>query len=168
MTTLKCTHRWGNARSHAKNNKNLMGPQPNVTHNPPRPNAGKQMFHRCSIPMHEAVTLGIIRYAALYISDSSKCIVTLARAVCKAVFSAERLPFDFSGVAPSCKHGLHHTQVQDLCRDATVATIATLAHHASTPRVDTSPSEPMSNPAGANTRRVWVVWPTALACSSIP
>ena len=31
-----------------KTDKILIGPQPNVTHNPTRPRAGKQMFHPCS------------------------------------------------------------------------------------------------------------------------
>ena len=36
----------------AKTDKILIGPQPNVTHNPPRPNACKQVFDLCStIPM---------------------------------------------------------------------------------------------------------------------
>ena len=60
---------------------------------------------------------------------SCKSLVTLA----KAVFSAERLLFDFSSVALSSKHGMHYTEIHSLCKDATVATIARLAHHVSTP-----------------------------------
>ena len=33
----------------------LMGHQPNVTHNPPSPKAGKKMFHPCSIKVMSTI-----------------------------------------------------------------------------------------------------------------
>ena len=57
VTTMKSTRHPPHVHM-AQTAKILLGPKPNVTHNPPRPKAGKRMFHPCSrIPMNSIIGL---------------------------------------------------------------------------------------------------------------
>ena len=78
---------------------------------------------------HEAVVSGIIRYALPFISKQSPALRMLQKAVCRAVFRAEKLPFDFSSMATQAEDGIHFTDVVEACKDATIVTAASLVPH---------------------------------------
>ena len=79
-----------------------------------------------------AVVGGIIRYAAPYLSDTAEAVVKLNAAIKAAALRFEKLPKDLSNVAVRSGHGLRLADVQVICRDSVVATLAQLTHHRST------------------------------------
>ena len=87
-----------------------------------------------SVP-HEvmaAVVGGILRYAAPYLSDTAEAVVKLNAAIKAAALQFEKLPKELSNVAARSRHGLQVADVQVICRDSVVATLAQLTHHPST------------------------------------
>ena len=94
----------------------------------------KNTLGPASVP-HEvmaAVVGGIIRYAAPYLSDTAEAVVKLNAAIKAAALQFEKLPKDLSNVAVRSGHGLRLADVQVICRDSVVATLAQLTHHWST------------------------------------
>ena len=83
-----------------------------------------------------AVVAGILRYAAPYLSDTAEAVVKLNAAIKAAALQFEKLPKDLSNVAVRSGHGLRLADVQVICRDSVVATLAQLTHHRS-PKVRT-------------------------------
>ena len=87
-----------------------------------------------SVP-HEvmaAVVGGIVRYAAPHLSDMAESVVKLNTAIKAAALQFEKLPKYLSDVAVRSGHGLRLADVQVICRDSVVATLAQLTHHRST------------------------------------
>ena len=78
-----------------------------------------------------AVVGGIVRYAAPYLSDTAEAVVKLNAAIKAAALQFENLPKDLSNVAVRSGLGLRQADVQVICRDAVVATLAQLTHHRS-------------------------------------
>ena len=94
----------------------------------------KNALGPASVP-HEvmaAVVGGIVRYAAPYLSDTAEAVVKLNAAIKSAALQFEKPPKDMSNVAMRSGHGLRLADVQVICRDSVVATLAQLAHHRST------------------------------------
>ena len=91
----------------------------------------KNTLGPASVP-HEAVVGGIVRYAAPYLSDTAEAVIKLNTAIKAAAPQFEKLPKDLSNVAVRSGHGLRLADVQVICRDSVVATMAQLAHHRST------------------------------------
>ena len=94
----------------------------------------KNTLGPASVP-HEvmaAVVGGIVRYAAPYLSDTAEAVVKLNAAIKAAALQFEKLPKDLSNVAVRSGHGLRLADVQVICRDSVVATLAQLMHHRST------------------------------------
>ena len=79
-----------------------------------------------------AVVGGIVRYAAPYLSDTAEAVIKLNTAIKAAALQFEKLPKDLSNVAVRSSHGLRLADVQVICRDSVVATMAQLTHHRST------------------------------------
>ena len=79
-----------------------------------------------------AVFGGIVRYAAPYLSDTAETVVKLNAAIKAAALQFEKLPKDLSNLAVRSGHGLRLADVQVICRDSLVATLAQLTHHRST------------------------------------
>ena len=75
---------------------------------------------------------GIVRYAAPYLSDTAEAVIKLNTAIKAAALQFEKLPKDLSNVAVRSGHGLRLADVQVICRDSVVATMAQLTHHRST------------------------------------
>ena len=91
----------------------------------------KKTFGLASVP-HEvmaAVVGGIVRYAAPYLSDTADGVIKLNTAIKAAALQFEKLPKDLSNVAVRSGHGLRLADVQAICRDSVVATMAQLTHH---------------------------------------
>ena len=94
----------------------------------------KNTLGPASVP-HEvmaAVVGGIVRYAAPYLSDTAEAVIQLNTAIKAAALQFEKLPKDLSNVAVRSGHRLRLADVQVICRDSVVATMAQLAHHRST------------------------------------
>ena len=94
----------------------------------------KNTLGRASVP-HEvmaAVVGGIVRYAASYLSHTAEAVIKLNTAIKAAALQFEKLPKDLSNVAVRSGHGLRLADVQVICRDCVVATMAQLTHHRST------------------------------------
>ena len=94
----------------------------------------KNTLGPASVP-HEVMAAavgGIIRYAAPYLSDTAEAVVKLNAAIKAAALQFEKLPKDLSNVAVRSGHGLRPADVQVICRDSVVATLAQLTHHRST------------------------------------
>ena len=94
----------------------------------------KNMLGPASVP-HEvmaAVVGGVVRYAAPYLSDTAEAVIKLNTAIKAAALQFEKLPKDLSNVAVRSGHGLRLADVQVICRDSVVATMAQLTHHRST------------------------------------
>ena len=93
----------------------------------------KNTLGPASVP-HEvmaAVVGGIVRYAAPYLSDTAEAVIKLNTAIKAAALQFEKLPKDLSNVAVRSGHGLRLADVQVICRDSVVATMAQLTHHRS-------------------------------------
>ena len=93
----------------------------------------KNTLGPASVP-HEvmaAVVGGIVRYAAPYLSDTAEAVVKLNAAIKAAALQFEKLPKDLYNVAVWSGHGLRLADVQVICRDSVVATLAQLTHHRS-------------------------------------
>ena len=93
----------------------------------------KNTLGPASVP-HEvmaAVVGGIVRYAAPYLSDTAEAVVKLNVAIKAAAVQFEKLPKDLSNVAVRSGHGLRLADVQVICRDSVVATLAQLTDHRS-------------------------------------
>ena len=94
----------------------------------------KNTLGSASVP-HEvmaAVVGGIMRYAAPYLSDTAEAVIKLETAIKAAALQFEKLPKDLSNVAVRLGHGSRLADVQVICRDSVVATMAQLTHHRST------------------------------------
>ena len=94
----------------------------------------KNTLGPASVP-HEvmaAVVGGIVRYAAPYLSDTAEAVIKLNTAIKAAALQFEKLPKDLSNVPVRSGHGLPLADVQVICRDSVVATMAQLTHHRST------------------------------------
>ena len=94
----------------------------------------KNTLGPASVP-HEvmaAVVGGIVRYAAPYLSDTAEAVVKRNTAIKAAAVQFEKLPKGLSNVAVRSGHGLRLADVQVICRDSVVATMAQLTHHRST------------------------------------
>ena len=86
-----------------------------------------------SVP-HEvmaAVVGGIVHCAAPYLSDTAEAVVKLNAATKAADLQFEKLPKDLSSVALRSAHGVRLADVQVICRDSVIATLAQLTHHRS-------------------------------------
>ena len=79
-----------------------------------------------------ALVAGIVRYAAPYLSDTAEAVIKLNTAIKAAALQFQKLPKDLSSVALRLGHGLRLADVQVICRDSVVATMAQLTHHRST------------------------------------
>ena len=93
----------------------------------------KNTLGPASVP-HEvmaAVVGGIVRYAAPYVSEMAEAVVKRNAAIKAAALQFKKLPKDLSNVAVRCGHGLPLADVQFMCRDSVVATLAQLTHHRS-------------------------------------
>ena len=93
----------------------------------------KNTLGPASVP-HEvmaAVVGGIVRYAAPYLSNTAGAMVKLNAAIKAAALQLEKLPQDLSNVAVRSDHGLRLADVQVICRNCVVATLAQLMHHRS-------------------------------------
>ena len=94
----------------------------------------KNTLGRASVP-HEvmaAVVGGIVRYVAPYLADTPDAVIKLNTAIKAAVLQFEKLPKDLCNVAVRSGHGLRLADVQVICCDSVVATMAQLTHHRST------------------------------------
>ena len=93
----------------------------------------KNTLGPASVPheMMAAVVGGIVRYAAPYLSDTAEAVIKLNTAIKAAALQFEKLPKDLSNVAVRSGHGLRLADVQVVCRDSVVATMAQLTHHRS-------------------------------------
>ena len=94
----------------------------------------KNTLGPASVP-HEVMAVvvgGIVRYAAPYLSDTAEAVIKLNTAIKAAALQFEKLPKDLSNVAVRSGHGLRLADVQVICRDSVVATMAQLTHHRST------------------------------------
>ena len=94
----------------------------------------KNTLGPASVP-HEvmaAVVRGIVWYAAPYLSDTAEAVIKLNTAIKAAALQFEKLPKDLSNVAVRSGHGLRLADVQVICRDSVVATMAQVTHHRST------------------------------------
>ena len=94
----------------------------------------KNTLGQASVP-HEvmaAVVGGVVRYAAPYLSDTAEAVIKLNTAIKAATLQFEKLPKDLSNVAVRSGHGLRLADVQVICRDSVVATMAQFTHHRST------------------------------------
>ena len=81
---------------------------------------------------HVRAGVGIGWYAAPYLSDTAEAVIKLNTAIKAAALQFEKLPKDLSNVAVRSGHGLRLADVQVICRDSVVATMAQLTHHRST------------------------------------
>ena len=93
----------------------------------------KNTLGPASVP-HEvmaAVVRGIVRYVAPYLSDTAEAVVKLNAAIKAAALQFEKLPKDLSNVAVRSGHGLRLADVEVICRDSVVETVAQLTHHRS-------------------------------------
>ena len=72
-----------------------------------------------------------MRYAAPYLSDTAEALVKLNAAIKAAALQFEKLPKALSNVAVRSCHGLRLADVQVICRNSVVATLAQLTHHRS-------------------------------------
>ena len=94
----------------------------------------KNTLGPASVP-HEvmaAVVGAIVRYAGPYLSDTAEAVIKLNTAIKAAALQFEKLPKDLSNVAVRSGHGVRLADVQVICRDSVVATMAQLTHHRST------------------------------------
>ena len=94
----------------------------------------KNTLGPASVP-HEvmaAVVGGILRSTAPYLSDTAEAVVKLNAAIKAAALQFEKLPKDLSNVAVRSGDGLRLADVQVICRDSVVATLAQLTHQRST------------------------------------
>ena len=94
----------------------------------------KNTLGPASVP-HEvmaAVVGGVVRYAAPYLSDTAEAVIKLNTAIKAAALQFEKLPKDLSNVAVRSGLGLRLADVQVICRDSVVATLAQLTHQRST------------------------------------
>ena len=78
-----------------------------------------------------AVVGGIVRYAAAYLSDTAEAVVKLNAAIKATALQFEKLPRDLCKVAVWSGHVLRLADVQVICRDSVVATLAQRTHHRS-------------------------------------
>ena len=78
-----------------------------------------------------AVFGGIVRYAALCLSDTAGEIVRLSAAIKPAALQVENPTKDVSNVVVRSGKGLRLADVRVLCQDSVVATMAQLTHHRS-------------------------------------
>ena len=78
-----------------------------------------------------AVVGCILWYAAPYLSDAATEIVRLSATIKAAALQFENLPKDVSNIVVQSDKGLMLADVQILCRDSVVATIAQLTQHRS-------------------------------------
>ena len=94
----------------------------------------KNTLGPASVPHEEmaAVVGGIVWYAAPYLSDTAEAVIKLNTAIKAAALQFEKLPKDLSNVAVRSGHGLRLADVQVICRDSVVATMAQLTQHRST------------------------------------
>ena len=91
----------------------------------------KNMLGPASVP-HEvmaAVFEGIVRYAAPYLWNTAEAVVKLNTTIKAAPLQFQKLPKDLSNVAVWSGHGLRLVDVQVICRDSVVGTLAQLTHH---------------------------------------
>ena len=98
----------------------------------------KNTLGPASVP-HEvmaAVVGGIVWYAAPYLSDTAEVVIKLNTAIKAAPLQFEKLPKDLSNVAVRTGHGLRLADIQVICRDSVVATMAQLTQHRSTTVLD--------------------------------
>ena len=98
----------------------------------------KKTLGPASVP-HEvmaAVVGGIVQYAAPYLSDTAEAVIKLNTAIKAAALQFKKLPKDLSNVAVRSGHGLQLADVQVICRDSVVATMAQLTHQRSTTVLD--------------------------------
>ena len=94
----------------------------------------KNTLGPASVPHEVMATVvgGIVRYAAPYLSDTAEAVIKLNTAIKAAALQFEKLPKDPSNVAVRSGHGLRLADVQVICRDSVVATMAQLTHQRST------------------------------------
>ena len=93
----------------------------------------KNTLGPASVP-HEvmaAVVGGVVRYAALYLSDNAEEVVRLNAAIKTTAVQFENLPTDLSNVVVWSGKGLKFADIRVLCRDSVVVTAAQLTHHCS-------------------------------------
>ena len=93
----------------------------------------KNTLGPASVP-HEvmaAMVGGTVRYAAPHLSNTAEAVVKLNAAIKAAALQFEKLPKDLSNVAVRSGHGLRRADVQVICCDFVVATLAQLTHHRS-------------------------------------
>ena len=91
----------------------------------------KNTLGLASVP-HEGTAVvvgGIVRYAAPYLSDTAEAVVKRNAAIKAAPLQFEILCKDLSNVAVRSGHGLRLADVQVICRDSALATLAPLTHH---------------------------------------
>ena len=91
----------------------------------------KNTLGSASVP-HEvmaAVVGGIVQYAASYLSDTAEAVVKLNAAIKAEALLFEKLSKDLSNVTVPPGQGLRLVDVQVICRDSVVATLAQLMHH---------------------------------------
>ena len=91
----------------------------------------KNTLGPASVP-HEvmvAVVGGIVRYAAPHLSDTAEAVIKLNTAIKAAAPQFEKLPKDLSNVAVRSGLGLRLADVQVICRDSVVGSLAQLTHH---------------------------------------
>ena len=72
-----------------------------------------------------------MRYAAPYLSDTAEAVVKVNDAIKATALQFEKLLKDLSNVAVRSGHGLRLADVQVICRDSVVATLAQPTHHRS-------------------------------------
>ena len=78
-----------------------------------------------------AVVGGVVRYAALYLSDTVEEVVRLNAAIKTVAMQFENLPKDLSNVVVRSGNGLKLAEIRVLCRDSVVVTLAHVTHHCS-------------------------------------
>ena len=92
-----------------------------------------QMMDRVMVllvmPMAREGALGV---AVPYLSNTAEEVIKLNTAIKAAALQFEKLPKDLSNVAVRSGHGLRLADVQVICRDSVVATMAQLNHHRAT------------------------------------
>ena len=93
----------------------------------------KNTLGPASVP-HEvmaAVVGGIVRYLALYLSDTAEEVVTLNAAIKIAALQFENPPKNLSNVAVRSSKGPKLADIRALCRDSVAVTLPQLTHHRS-------------------------------------
>ena len=91
----------------------------------------KNTLGPASVPHEVMATVvgGIVRYAAPYLSDTAEAVIKLNAAIKAAALQFEKLPKDLSNIPVRSGHGLRLADVQVICHDSVVATMAALTHH---------------------------------------